>query len=65
MPAPRKRRKLVALVAILAAIIVCWIERGEISALSGEGWFWLASSGFAVLLATLELLGVGETRHEP
>ncbi len=54
-----KRRKQVAVVSLLAAGVMLWLERHANAQGSGESWFWIVVAALVVILASAELAGVG------
>lgn len=56
------RRKLIALFALLAVLVMLWLERHDITRGSGESYFWLGIGVVALVLIAFELAGVGTTR---
>jgi hypothetical protein len=59
-----KRRKQVAVVSLLAAGVMLWLERHAIAQGSGESWFWIVVAALVVMLAIAELAGVGNKPGE-
>lgn len=58
-----KRRKWIAILALITASVMLFLERGHVSRGSGESWFWVTVAILAGVLAILELIGFGVSRH--
>lgn len=54
-----KGRKIVAVLAVIAACVMLWLERDHIARGTGESWFWIIVAVFVAVLAAAELAGVG------
>ncbi len=54
-----KRRKIIAVLAVLAACVMLWLERERILSGHGEAWFWIAIAALVAILAAAEFAGVG------
>lgn len=58
------RRKWVAILSLVIAGVMIWLERDHIARGSGESWFWIIVAVLAGVLAVLELLSVGTRRPD-
>lgn len=54
-----KGRKLVAVLAVVAACVMLYLERDHIARGLGESWFWIIVATLVAVLAAAELAGIG------
>lgn len=53
------RRKVIALLTLVAVLIMLWLERHEIARGTGESYFWVGVGVVAIILVAMELAGIG------